>query len=438
MSSKETTNLYREEHLSPEKRTRLQCKVYEYITQEYLNPKLINFLADFIKTYEIHFTEKPIEESRLAKRERLMIESTQLPILCVGIFELLEVQRNESKKENGEKIQDEEILKIIGILCSLLNITNENSQEIKKRAKEFFENRKNLETFSKDPDFTKKIIKDLLTKFGKLSDVFRGSGSNISSKKTINDEEVNSILNSSEYTGESIVGPTFCISEKYPLLLSADGLKTIVEYKGKKVKISILPKLLREIKSKQELRDRKNTTDHEAFHIIKDFLKINEMLSFEMLVNQTKNINEQIFLETMIEPLNYKIIDEIYAHLGGFRDYYVETSTNKSDEKSKNAYLDYLNNFLINNLKNNYLTTNEKMFVRTFKEMVRDQGQFNKFVRKNTELMSNLIENIFDLMKKYYQHVDLIMFTIGISDENTIHKNIKRLETFLKKYSARK
>lgn len=141
--------------LSPEKRAILHSKLYEYIQQEYLNPKLINFLADFIKTYEIHFTEKPIKEERLEKRERLLIESTKLPVLCVGFYELLELQR-ESKKGNIEKIQDEEILKIILILSSLLQINEINIDQIKKRVLEFFENRKNLEKFSKDPEFTKK------------------------------------------------------------------------------------------------------------------------------------------------------------------------------------------------------------------------------------------------------------------------------------------
>jgi len=256
--------------------------------------------------------------------------------------------------------------------------------------------------------------------------------------KIINDEEINSILNSSEYTNESIVGPVFCLSDKYPLLLSSNGLKTSIEYKGKKVKIFILPKLLSEIKNKEELTERKNTIEHESMHIIKDFIKISDILSFEMFSNLFENKNEQLYLKTMMEPLNYKIIDEISAHLSGFKDNYTELSSLNLDEKTKNTYLDYLNNFLINNLRNNYLIINENVFKKTFKSTVKNQIQFEEIVRKNTEIMTDLIENIFSLMKKYYQHIDLIRFTIGISNENSIHKNIKRLETFLEKYSARK
>jgi len=154
-------NLYKSEHLNSEKRVRLLAKLYEYINQEKLNPKLVNFLTDFISTYELHFTEKPIEEERIEKRERLIVESTKLPILVVGFYELLELQFNEHYIENGEKLSDEEILKVLVILSSLLNINEINSQEIKKRALAFFENRNNLRTLAYNQDFIKEIVEEI-------------------------------------------------------------------------------------------------------------------------------------------------------------------------------------------------------------------------------------------------------------------------------------
>lgn len=420
-------NLYKSEHLNSEKKVRLLAKLYEYINQEQVNPKLVNFLTDFISTYELHFTEKPIEEERIEKRERLIVESTKLPILVVGFYELLELQFKEYYKENEEKLSDEEILKVLVILSSLLNINEINSHEIKKRAILFFENRNNLRTLVNNQDFIKEIIKKI--------------------RPRIEENEAMSIINSSKFEQDSIVGPIFASESKNNIFengVSDSSLASVmrIKYREKEIRLVLLPKFYEEY-SDLELRVRELSLEHEYIHIIREFFdydRSNDNLNRFIDFSHSNLSKETLELEItdLIKFFMDKLVNELSANLGGnSKILKMLDSLNEEDIKSeaKKLFIDSHIDSILNN------------YIPLFESGIRTQIELFKIDSKTSEKLINYFDNEIKLfvellnytkklMNKYYNHIDLVTFTICISDEKTIYKNIKRLENFLEKYSV--
>jgi len=213
------------------------------------------------------------------------------------------------------------------------------------------------------------------------------------------------------------------------------------KYREKEIRLILLPKFYEEY-SDLELHLRESSLKHEILHIIREFFdydRSNYNLNRFRKISYSNQSKETLEIEItdLIKYFMDILVNELSAHLGGNSMILKKLDSLDEEDKKSEAKILFIDSY-IDSILNNYIPIYESGIRKQLEWCKIDSITSEKLINyfdNEIKLFVELLNDTKKLANKYYNHIDLITFTICISDEKTIYKNIKRLENFLEKYS---
>jgi len=138
-------------------------KLTTYLRGGKFNPKVENYINNFIENHINLFLKYSYVVGREDIEGQLLVESSKIPSIMVGIVNLLEQQLQENSNRNSQPIHDAEIIQAVEIISQLAKIDSEDSISIKRGLQELFTNRNKTFELSKRPDF-KEVVRNAVNK----------------------------------------------------------------------------------------------------------------------------------------------------------------------------------------------------------------------------------------------------------------------------------
>ena len=368
-------------------------KLTTYLRGGKFNPKVENYINNFIENHINLFLKYSYVVGREDIEGQLLVESSKIPSIMVGIVNLLEQQLQENSNRNSQPIHDAEIIQAVEIISQLAKIDSEDSISIKRGLQELFTNRNKTFELSKRPDF-KEVVRNAVNK-----------------KLNIN--------NDIEVT-YGITGPVIAVDRKFNLMANQEllGAAVTLEIYGESVALPII--LISEPKKIFE-----GVKRHEQFHLISRLVSKQKK---EREGNLNTNLTDEQYENIYLDMQGERFLNEVFSSLGGINSdlelakiIYSDSEENENEDEAIN-YIKQALEMLKTELRKSY-----------FPEFT---GIKNKSkLSRRFEFYTN---RIFALAEKYPEEIDLIAFSIIISKFSELEEVINKLEVFLQKYKLNK